>query len=44
LFETEILWGSENKEHSWLRGSWDSLLQNLGGRQPQKVVEEKERL
>jgi hypothetical protein len=23
LFEIEILWGPENKEHSWLKESWD---------------------
>jgi hypothetical protein len=30
LFETEILWGPENKEHLGLRESWDTLSQCLG--------------
>jgi hypothetical protein len=44
LFETEVLWGLENKEQSRLRKWWDSSHNVLSGRWQQEAVMEKERV
>jgi hypothetical protein len=40
----QILWGPQNKEYLWLRESWDTVLQSLGGREPREAVKKRERV
>jgi hypothetical protein len=42
LFEAEILWEPENKEHSWHWETWDTLPQSPDGEWPRERVDERE--